>query len=633
MLGNPVRTKDRRSRVWRCALVCLILALLPACAGGHQFDTTPTPIPLTPTAVPTATAIPPTATLTPTPTRTPLAIPTPRRTTWATPVVASRAWQATGDLLAARVGHTATLLADGSVLVAGGYGLDEEGYPNDAIALAERYDPATGTWRTAGRLNEARTQHTATLLADGTVLVVGGIGDLEYRASAEVYDPATDRWRLVDPLAIGRSGHTATPLPDGTVLVIGGEVLPEDERDDEDAVTSAVERFDPRTGTWQAAGALLTARYGHSASLLPTGELLIIGGSVSYDDEDEENPITERFEPTTGQSRPAAALPFDQYEHTATVLPDGTVLVLGDMDQRGQVYDPATDRWRTIGALSLPHGSFTTTRLDSGMLLVLGGYDSDDTAELFATDSGFAWIGAQPSTPRTGHSATLLRDGSVLVVGGYNFASDESDDMILKGVERYIPALDLETPAARTDEYRANFTTWPQTSTNRRITFTADPTGTNYAVALASSPAVAFIPQPGRALHDDFALEVSINVQGEASGGAGVVLRAQGTSTVQTGFIIMVYPGGYYSITRIGEGRQGNVVQPTVWTSALRPYGVNRLRVICEGDTIALAFNDRPVGRYYAAVDAPGLIGLYAQTWEGESLVATFSKLRILPVP
>ncbi|MGH8094559.1 MAG: kelch repeat-containing protein [Chthoniobacterales bacterium] len=170
-------------------------------------------------------------------------------------------FEATGSLATAREFHTATLLPNGMVLVAGGNG--------NFLASAELYDPATGTWTATGSLATARALHTATLLPNGMVLVAGGVGNPGYLASAELYDPATGTWTATGSLATGRDYHTATLLPNGMVLVAGGS--------DNNALASA-ELYDPATGIWTATGSLATARYYHTATLLSNGMVLVAGG-------------------------------------------------------------------------------------------------------------------------------------------------------------------------------------------------------------------------------------------------------------------------------------------------------------------------------------------------------------------
>jgi Galactose oxidase, central domain/Kelch motif len=178
-------------------------------------------------------------------------------------------WIATGSMHTRRVGHTATLLHTGQVLVTGG----SSGWIIDPRQLsAELYDPRTGRWTVTGRMHTVRMSHTATLLASGKVLVVGGM-DLRRHplASGELYDPHTGAWTVITAMHAARSGHTATLLPSGKVLVAGGEGGHGD-------LLASAEVYDPHTGTWTVTGSMHTARGAHTATLLPNGTVLVAGG-------------------------------------------------------------------------------------------------------------------------------------------------------------------------------------------------------------------------------------------------------------------------------------------------------------------------------------------------------------------
>ncbi len=176
-------------------------------------------------------------------------------------------WTITGSLAIGRYDHTATLLPNGKVLVAGGTDDDF------ALRSAELYDPASGTWTVTGSLAAVRQYHTATLLPNGEVLVVGGfVHDIDFAfASAELYHPASATWTATGSMGTGRSRHTATLLPNGKVLVAGGE--------DGEYVVMSAEVYDPTSGTWTATGSLTTARFRHTATLLSNGKVLVAGGT------------------------------------------------------------------------------------------------------------------------------------------------------------------------------------------------------------------------------------------------------------------------------------------------------------------------------------------------------------------
>jgi hypothetical protein len=171
----------------------------------------------------------------------------------------------------ARFRHTATLLQNGKVLITGGTSLDS----SNPTVTAEVYDPATGTFTVTGAMATAREEHTATLLADGKVLIVGGEGpvtgssELQPTATVEVYDPSTGLFSTTGSMTAARSLHTATLLPSGKVLVAGGG-------DD----NSTAEVYDPATGYFSITGGMEIGRSGHTATLLPNGSVLVAGGGI-----------------------------------------------------------------------------------------------------------------------------------------------------------------------------------------------------------------------------------------------------------------------------------------------------------------------------------------------------------------
>jgi hypothetical protein len=226
-------------------------------------------------------------------------------------------WQATGSMVVARWGHTATLLPNGQVLVTGGASV------RGILASAEVYDPATGAWRTTGTMTRARIWHTATLLPNGKVLVTGGNGASGAPSSAEVYDPATGTWSATGPLTMARRDHTATLLPSGQVLVTGGY--------GSSSALASTEVYDPATKSWSATGPLAVARYYHTATLLPSGQVLVTGG-FGLDDELASAEVYNQE--TEGWSR-TGPLAVPRRDHTATLLPYGHVLIAGGFGWTG----------------------------------------------------------------------------------------------------------------------------------------------------------------------------------------------------------------------------------------------------------------------------------------------------------
>ena len=211
------------------------------------------------------------------------------------------------------------MLPNGKVLVAGGYDSNF-----GALASAELYDPASGTWTATGSLATARYVHTATLLPNGKVLVAGGYDIDGSLASAELYDPASGTWTATGSLATARDVHTATLLPNGKVLVAGG--------DDGSGILASAELYDPASGTWTATGSLATARcwsHGDVAAQRQGARRrrVDISGVVSR----ARNSTIRR----AGPGRPPAASPPHAAVHTATLLPNGKVLAAGGYDDIG----------------------------------------------------------------------------------------------------------------------------------------------------------------------------------------------------------------------------------------------------------------------------------------------------------
>jgi galactose oxidase-like protein/Kelch motif protein len=222
-------------------------------------------------------------------------------------------WTATGSMTTPRNCHTATLLQNGHVLVAGGNG----------VAGAEVYDPATGTWMATGSLSTAREWHTATLLQNGRVLVAGGWGQTTAGlTSAEMYDPPTGTWTVTGALTSGRSCHTATLLQNGKVLVVGGIAS-----DGATTLTSA-EVYDPTAGTWTSGGFMATPRMYHTATLLQNGQVLIAGGEP-VNASGIGTSSTELYAPASKKWAATSSMTAGRYLHTATLLQGGHVLVAG----------------------------------------------------------------------------------------------------------------------------------------------------------------------------------------------------------------------------------------------------------------------------------------------------------------
>jgi WD40 repeat protein len=315
------------------------------------------------------------------------------------------------------------LLRNGKVLVVGG----------DSSASAELYDPVIGSWNFTGSLNIPLGGHTATLLHNGKVLVVGDFND-----RAELYDPATETWTVTGALNAGpRPDHTATLLPDGQVLVVAGGDL-----DIGGNILDTAELYDPSSGMWRIAGSLNTGRIGHTTTLLPDGMVLVAGGwgAVTRGPNFAQFGVlsgAELYEPATGTSFVTLDLNTPRMGHTATGLLNGKVLVaggdtkfFGGQTNGAELYDRATGTWTITGNLSTVRSAHTATLLPDGKVLFAGGhvgsfpFTNISNSELYDPAKATWSVTASLNTARSGHTATLLPNGKVLVTGGRNATSN-----------------------------------------------------------------------------------------------------------------------------------------------------------------------------------------------------------------
>lgn len=353
-----------------------------------------------------------------------------------TMVVAQGRVTPAGALETARSQHTATLLADGRVLVAGGRSRDA----TVALASTELFEPKTGAWKPGPPMTAARAGHTATALLDGRVLVVGGSAPaaaedgsnrFEALATAEVFDPKRNAWAAVGSLANARNGHTATRLSDGSVLIIGGA------RPVHQHLTS-VERFDPATGAFSERRPLAQGRWLHEAVLLSDGSVVVLGGRSNQPSpaSDGGAPLprsglavatVERFDTATGVWHRVPEM-TEARQRTAVVSFGRRVMVFGGQTTTMSTnyvewWEPGGDGWtQAANNLTVPIAGHSATVLSTGDVLVVGGEPPSavDTARVqrWSKDDEKWCLAGQLKTSRKSHTATLLRDGSVLITGG-----------------------------------------------------------------------------------------------------------------------------------------------------------------------------------------------------------------------
>lgn len=290
-----------------------------------------------------------------------------------------------------RFSHIAVTLADGRVLVAGGRTTNSAA-TGVMLKSAELYDPVTNTWSpTAGPLNVARRSHTATLLANGKVLITGGGNGVTTAsipmASAELFDPQTGLFTLTSPMTTPRLGHGATMLANGKVLVTGGS-----DGTGTSHPTAAAEIFDPTTNTFTSIGVSNFPHIAQMPALLRDGRVLmagsyynplgsIFGGGTLSDDVEIFNPVGNTFAVAPNMFK-------KRIDIGGALLLDGSVLIAGGVatnvgpskltvfHSSAEVYDPATNQWQMAGIMSAGRDEFSGLTLDDGRVYVSGGYNN-----------------------------------------------------------------------------------------------------------------------------------------------------------------------------------------------------------------------------------------------------------------
>jgi len=360
-----------------------------------------------------------------------------------------------GSLNTARYGHTATLLQDGAVLIIGGHGL------SSYSSSAELFDPTTNRFRAIGAMKSTRWGYTATWLPTGNVLVVGGNSE----GSAEIYDVRTQQFRAVGSLAVPRSFHTATLLFDGTVLIAGGfdgTLFP----DTNPHPTATTEIFDPASEAFPPGPPLLWKRAAHTATLLPDGRALLTGGDQERDEVAQHfitNQGAEFYDAVQKKTLPAPLMAAPRYGHEAVLLSDGRVALIGGV-ATNQAHGPLAELYNPYSGATdeLQSSPGRAVLLANGKIFVAAAIPSlvePTTRRARLMDIrlvGATWTEFEACT------LTRLHDGRVLIAGGYRAAWTAPNGATADALI-YTP----DPPPPRHHAYRSARPTFRSESTSR----------------------------------------------------------------------------------------------------------------------------------------------------------------------
>jgi uncharacterized protein (TIGR03437 family) len=360
---------------------------------------------------------------------------------------------ATGDMTTPRVSHTATLLPNGKVLVAGGRRETASCCLTVTLATAELYDPSTGAFAATGNMTTPRSTHSATLLPDGRVLIAGGVGEAtgSSLASAELYDPSTGAFTATGDMIIAQQCQGATLLTSGRVLIAGG-------------TAPVAELFDPATGAFSLTGkyssrpsdlSLLGVPCQEAVStLLPEGRVLIVWAAPAPEAPAGGGTAAELYDPDSGTFSAAGTTMAPRHDDglpTATLHMNGKVLVAGgasvlDESPTGaELYDSSTGSFTATGNMITGHANHTGTLLPDGSVLLAGSLllpaGERTVAELYNPVTGAFTTAGNLITNLQSQTATLLNGGQVLITGGFSISYT-----VTSNAEIYHPAALVPAP-------------------------------------------------------------------------------------------------------------------------------------------------------------------------------------------
>ena len=344
-------------------------------------------------------------------------------------------WELMGELEFGRWGHTATLLQNDAILVVGGR--KRLSFRRASVVNGEILPLGSTEWATTSRFNWERTFHTASLLPDGRVLVAGGTGRIVLKEgeeeplfrgnkdlnSAEIYDPKTDEWENAPDMAYKKQLAQAITLEDGRVMIIGGRSGV--------STLSSVEAYDPEENSWTELESMTQSRMSHSAVKLIDNRILVTGGMESVTMGDTLS-SSEIYDPLKNSWLKVADLTRARLGHRSTLLPDGRILVTGGTtvvegdllgpETTAEIYDPILNKWSLIATDLVARKDHSAVLIPGGKVILIGGGDPIGAGvlpiESYDIENNEWSVISNLPEGRNLLTATTLRDGSIMIIDG-----------------------------------------------------------------------------------------------------------------------------------------------------------------------------------------------------------------------
>jgi hypothetical protein len=329
-------------------------------------------------------------------------------------------WVLGPSMTVSRYSHTMNLLRNGKILISGGYNATDR-----ELNSSEIFDPTTITYSLSGVLNSKRYNHSATLLSDGRILIIGGLNGSTILSNSEIFNPNTNSFVSSGSTSVGRIYHTATLLQNGKVLIAGGASC-----SCVNSPISSAELYDPNTGTFSTVGSMSVPRQNHTASLLPNGRVLIVGGNSGG----ASLSSSEFFDPSTNSFSSSASMTIGRIGHMASEIFNGNILIVGG----SQLVGGQGDGTNVVEILNTNNISFSRTNnlatgrsslssvnhifsIKDSRILILGSGSVASSEIYYISSSSFESVGnflsAGNSNPLTPFAAIKLNDGRIFLTG------------------------------------------------------------------------------------------------------------------------------------------------------------------------------------------------------------------------